>query len=346
VAGRDDEFVAFYAARADHLRRTAYLLCGDWHLAQDLTQVAVTKVYQAWHRIDRHDTLDQYARRVLLRAFLDERRRPWRREYATTPWDEVLDRVAPQTGRTDDRLVLRTALLRIPKGRRAVLVLRFWADLSVEQVAGILDCSAASTSAVAPPPVPTWQQSQAHGQRLADLLVAALPPGVVATVEFTSPSGRTAIWMKQPDNGQYVSVTGIAVSTGGGQGQLEAFTLRDDAPAPTGDLCAAASSARFDAFFGAGDSCRTVTVGGVPVRVSTRTGPDLGQVVIAVRVLDGGYAGVEESTGRWSYRDAGTLPPDARYTPIPGGPAPAKLAAPPLTGDRLAALAADPDLLP
>ena len=81
----DHEFVAYYAARADHLRNTAYLLCGDWHLAEDLMQIAVTKLYQAWHRIERHDSLDQYARRVLLRAFLDERRRSWRRELSTMP---------------------------------------------------------------------------------------------------------------------------------------------------------------------------------------------------------------------------------------------------------------------
>jgi RNA polymerase sigma-70 factor (sigma-E family) len=136
----DDEFEAFYAARADHLRRTAYLLCGDWHLAEDLTQIAVTKLYRSWRRIERHDALDQYARRVLMRAFLDERRRPWRREFSTIPDDPVLDRTAP-TATTDERMLLRTALLRIPKGRRAVLVLRFWVDLSVEQVADVLGCS-------------------------------------------------------------------------------------------------------------------------------------------------------------------------------------------------------------
>lgn len=138
----DEEFVAYYAARAGHLRNTAYLLCGDWHLAEDLTQTAFTKLYRAWARIDRHDVLDQYARRVLLRAFLDEHRRPWRRERAVLPGDETLDAVVPEHRGVEDRQVLKTALLRIPKGRRAVLVLRFWADLSVEQVAEVLGCSA------------------------------------------------------------------------------------------------------------------------------------------------------------------------------------------------------------
>jgi RNA polymerase sigma-70 factor (sigma-E family) len=138
----DEEFVAYYAARAGHLRNTAFLLCGDWHLAEDLTQTAFTKLYRAWTRIDRHDVLDQYARKILLRAFLDEHRRPWRRERPTLPDDEVLDAIVPDQRGVEDRQVLKTALLRIPKGRRAVLVLRFWADLPVEQVAEILGCSA------------------------------------------------------------------------------------------------------------------------------------------------------------------------------------------------------------
>ena len=137
----DEEFVAYYSARAAQLRSTAYLLCGDWHLAEDLTQVAFTKLYRAWPRIERHDTIDQYARQVLLRTFLDERRRPWRRENPTPPEDAVLDVTAPEVLGSEDREVLRNALQQVPKRRRAVLILRFWADLSVEQVAETLGCT-------------------------------------------------------------------------------------------------------------------------------------------------------------------------------------------------------------
>ena len=142
----DDDFVAYYVARADHLRATAYLLCGDWDLAQDLTQTAFTKLYRVWGRVERHDTLDQYARRVLVRTFLDEKRRPWRRELSTVPGSAALDSTALDSAAPDargvhERMLLQTALGRIPKRRRAVLVLRFWADLSVEQVADILGCS-------------------------------------------------------------------------------------------------------------------------------------------------------------------------------------------------------------
>jgi RNA polymerase sigma-70 factor (sigma-E family) len=137
----EEDFAAFYHARAHTLRNTAYLLCGDWDLAQDLTQTTFIKIYRSWQRLDRHDTLDQFARRVLLRAFLDERRRPWRREVATAPESPALDPGGFEERWPDERSQLRQALQRIPPRRRAVLVLRFWADLSVEQVADILGCS-------------------------------------------------------------------------------------------------------------------------------------------------------------------------------------------------------------
>jgi RNA polymerase sigma-70 factor (sigma-E family) len=138
---RDDEFVAYYEARGDALRKTAYLLCGDWHLAEDLTQTTFIKLYRSWHRIARHDVLDQYARRVLLRAYLDERRRPWRREFATVPDSAALDAVARDDRCADERMVLRSALAGLTPRHRAVLVLRFWLDLSVEQTADVLGCS-------------------------------------------------------------------------------------------------------------------------------------------------------------------------------------------------------------
>ncbi|WP_327000390.1 SigE family RNA polymerase sigma factor [Dactylosporangium sp. NBC_01737] len=139
--GRDEDFVAYYAARGTVLHHTAYLLCGDWHLAEDLTQITFAKLYRVWHRLERHDVLDQYARQVLLRAFLDERRRPWHRERATPPESPDLDGIVADAVVPDERLLLQRALMRLSKRHRAVLVLRFWADLSVEQVADVLGCS-------------------------------------------------------------------------------------------------------------------------------------------------------------------------------------------------------------
>ena len=130
-----DRFVAYYTARYRSLRRTAYLLCGDWHEAEDLTQAAFVRLYLAWGRV-RTDGAHAYARRVLLNEFLGRRRRG--REH---PVDAVPDRPDPAGGSPDDRLDLSAALRTIPARQRAVLVLRYWEGLSVGQTASLLGIS-------------------------------------------------------------------------------------------------------------------------------------------------------------------------------------------------------------
>src|SRR5882724_9033448 len=76
----DVGFREFARARTLALRRTAYLLCGDWHLAEDLVQTALIKLYRAWSRVKDSQGVDKYMRQVLLRCWLDEQRRPWRRK--------------------------------------------------------------------------------------------------------------------------------------------------------------------------------------------------------------------------------------------------------------------------
>ena len=76
------EFSAYVTARRDRVRRTAYLLCGDWHRADDLTQIAFVKLYGAWQQIRDRAALDAFVRKCLVRATVDESRRPWRRERA------------------------------------------------------------------------------------------------------------------------------------------------------------------------------------------------------------------------------------------------------------------------
>ena len=142
AAARDRGFRDFYLARGTRLRSAAYLLCGDWHLAEDLVQVAFTKIYLAWPRIYQYEHLDQYAHRTLVHTFFSERRRAWRRE---DPVREVPDRRAPPDGaggEPEDRLVLLGALADLPDRQRATLVLRFFADMSVEQTADLLGVSA------------------------------------------------------------------------------------------------------------------------------------------------------------------------------------------------------------
>jgi len=139
MSDRDRAFAEYFAARSEAMRGTAYLLCGDWHRAEDLVQTAFTKLYLAWDRVSRHEVLDGYARRTLVRTFLDERRRGWfrRERVAAAPPENGWQ---PTDG-AEDRLVLLDALSAVPPRQRAVLVLRYWEDLSVEETAGLLRCS-------------------------------------------------------------------------------------------------------------------------------------------------------------------------------------------------------------
>lgn len=134
----EEEFRGWVGARRSTLRATAYLLCGDWYLADDLVQDALAKIYAVWPRVAGGGDPDPYARRVLLNVFLDHRRRPWRREVAS---DLLPDRMsdAPEPDEVHPALVV--ALREVPPGQRAVLVLRFWDDLSVEQAAAALGTS-------------------------------------------------------------------------------------------------------------------------------------------------------------------------------------------------------------
>jgi len=135
-----ESYREYVAARLDPLRRTAYLLCGDWHTADDLVSTALVKLLRHWRRVSGMDNPDAYVRRTLLRAWLDERRRPWRREHA---WEFVPDRVAQGSGTdgVDDRLTILALLADLPPKRRAVLVLRYFCDLSVEETARELGCA-------------------------------------------------------------------------------------------------------------------------------------------------------------------------------------------------------------
>ena len=133
-------FREFVTARMPHLRRIAYLVCGDWHLAEDAVATAMAKLYVAWNRAQQSGRLEAYAKTMVLRCVIDERRRPWSRE--TSHGGQLPELVgSDRTGEIDDRLVLQRALAGLPRGRRAVLVLRFYEGLSVEETAEVLGCS-------------------------------------------------------------------------------------------------------------------------------------------------------------------------------------------------------------
>lgn len=129
-------FREYVRERQTALRRTAYLLCGDWHQADDLVQTTLTKLFLHWRRASRADNLDAYSHTVLVRVYIDERRRGW--------WRVRLGgRLPERQGRSDDpeiRLALQQALGQLAPRQRAAVVLRFYQDLSVEQVAEVLGC--------------------------------------------------------------------------------------------------------------------------------------------------------------------------------------------------------------
>ncbi|GLY70770.1 SigE family RNA polymerase sigma factor [Amycolatopsis taiwanensis] len=134
---RDDEFVEFVQRCSMPLRRTAFLVCGDWHRAEDLVQTTLAKVFRAWSRARGMDRREAYARQVLMRTVIDESRRFWHRE---RPSDALPDRAGPDVN-SDLSMDLRRALAALPVRQRATLVLRHWEDLPVHEVARLLRCT-------------------------------------------------------------------------------------------------------------------------------------------------------------------------------------------------------------
>jgi RNA polymerase sigma-70 factor (sigma-E family) len=140
---RDTEFSAFVGAHRQDLLRSAHLLAaGDPHRAEDLVQTGLTKLYVAWPSVRRDGNPLAYARRTIVNAHIDETRRPrWRRErsYAEPPEHAAPD-WADVSGADAD--VVRAALGALPPRMRAAIVLRHWLDLSVEETADLLGCTA------------------------------------------------------------------------------------------------------------------------------------------------------------------------------------------------------------
>jgi RNA polymerase sigma-70 factor (sigma-E family) len=143
----DAAYVEFVTARMPWLRRFAFLLCRDWHRADDLVQTAVTKLYANWPRAERMENLDAYTRRILVNSYLAEQRSPWWKRvvvHGDGPVAEDGLPTAPHLGGEADlegALDLRAALMRLTPRQRAVLVLRYFDDLSVAEAAAALGCS-------------------------------------------------------------------------------------------------------------------------------------------------------------------------------------------------------------
>lgn len=134
----EDEFTELVNAKGTSLRRIAYLMCGDWYLAEDAVQNVFVKVHLSWHRIRRADNIDAYLRTTLVRVVIDARRRRWHRE---SPAEFLPDTAAPNLSAHDERDALVAALRQLPPRQRAVVVLRYWEDLSIAETAAALGCT-------------------------------------------------------------------------------------------------------------------------------------------------------------------------------------------------------------
>jgi RNA polymerase sigma-70 factor, ECF subfamily len=135
----DEEFGRFVAARGRSLCRTAYLLTGDWQAGEDLVQEALTRTYLRRQRLRNDAALEPYARKVLVTLFLTSRRRRW---HAELPHATVPDQ--PARSELDDlveRRGLWQALTDLSAQQRAVLVLRYFEDLTEADIAAVLGCS-------------------------------------------------------------------------------------------------------------------------------------------------------------------------------------------------------------
>ena len=155
----DPAFLEFVRSRSAALLRSAYLLTGDRHLAEDLVQTALAKTALRWQRID-HRNAEAYARRVLYHEQVDG----WRRKRVAEAFPgELPDRVGQlgsESEQTDLKVAVQQALLRLGPRQRAVVVLRFFEDRTERETAEILGCSIGTV------------KSQAH-RALATLRAAA-----------------------------------------------------------------------------------------------------------------------------------------------------------------------------
>ncbi|MEU1706219.1 SigE family RNA polymerase sigma factor [Streptomyces sp. NPDC005706] len=150
------DYLEFAIARSGPLFRTACLLTGDWHLAEDLVQETLAKMFRSWRRVSRAGSPVAYADTVLVRTFLSQRRR---RSSTERPSDRLPDAAGPARD-AELRMALLDGLARMTSRDRAVLVLRYWEDRSVEDTAQVLRMSPGAVRA----------QSKRALQRLRTLL--------------------------------------------------------------------------------------------------------------------------------------------------------------------------------
>jgi RNA polymerase sigma-70 factor (sigma-E family) len=137
MADRDADFTAYLQARQGRLLRTAYLLTGDQHQAEDLLQTSLAKLYLAWDRVHDRESVDAYVRRIMVNEHNSLWRRAWRRREQPT---DRLPETSDEMPAYDDGAgaALWAAVQTLPRKARAVLVLRYYEELSEAETAEVL----------------------------------------------------------------------------------------------------------------------------------------------------------------------------------------------------------------
>lgn len=206
-ADMEEEFREFVAARSGALLRTAYLLAGDWATAEDLLQTSLTKTYLAWKRLGEIEAVEPYTRRVLVNTATSWWRRRWHGEKPT----EVLPE-QPGPDRHEEA-VERDALWQhvrtLPTRQRAVLVLRFYEDLSEAQTADLLDISIGTVKSQTARALATLRRrlGSSEGDLAPAAAASAAPPEAVgspppspagAQPQGTAPKPAPAVYQPRP----------------------------------------------------------------------------------------------------------------------------------------------------
>jgi RNA polymerase sigma-70 factor (sigma-E family) len=171
-AETDAEFAEYVGGRLPSLRRLAFLLCHDWHRADDLVQASITKLYVHWHRARNAANVDAYVRTIIVREFLHERRSAWARRVmlgSLLPDQPAADLDA------DAAIDLRAAITALPTRQRAVLVLRYYCDLDVEHSAEVLGCSPGTVKSQTARALASLRRELETGVNIQPLRGAAIP---------------------------------------------------------------------------------------------------------------------------------------------------------------------------
>ncbi|MER6027941.1 SigE family RNA polymerase sigma factor [Streptomyces sp. NPDC001851] len=141
---RNEEFQSFMIGRWPRLMRTAFLLTGEQHAAEDLVQSTLERIYVAWRKVGAADDPEAYVRRVMINLHARKHRRRLK-EFLAPKDDSGLVHEVADTGdriaQADDRGALLKALAQLPLRQREAVVLRYWEDLTETQAAEAMGCS-------------------------------------------------------------------------------------------------------------------------------------------------------------------------------------------------------------